>query len=207
MTKKRPQCIYVDLHTGESCERLAPMDEVLCLKHKSEAKKNPSIAFSNWAEEFITPEPGNSPLLNPIAALEWEYARTIGRIKFYDARLAALREERELWWGKTREESITASEYTGLNTTYEARENMILTLQGEERTRLERLTKLWIDTKFEAARLEVAGVFAGSVNRAVRKVLEALNVDEQDAEIRRTVAAAIRSARTAEPLSLDAVHT
>lgn len=207
-TPERTRCVAHRRETGDQCKSPAILGSTVCPKHGGSAPQvrlaAEAVQIRARLEKFTEGEPLNSRLMSPVAALEWEFARIIGRIKWYDERISELAREKDLWWGLAKKEKIGAAEYTGTNRTYEARENMLLKLQNDERTRLERLSKIWIDAKFEAARLEVNGQFAGAVNRAVREVLRSLDIDEKDAEIRRKVGLAIREARPDEQKAIEA---
>lgn len=148
--------------------------------------------------EFTEGEPLSSPLMNPLGALEWEFARIIGRIKWFDARIVELSNDRDIWFDLVKREEVMASEFAGVNKIYEAREHTLVKMQGEERTRLANLSKIWIDAKFDAARMEAHGQFARAINRTVRAVLASLDVDVNDPSVRAKVAEAIRTQR-AEP--------
>lgn len=142
------------------------------------------------------------PKLDPFTLLLWEIRRSGARIEWFDAQLAKLTEERSIWWGMTKKESIGAAEYTGTNRTYEARENVLVKMQNEERKRLKELRDEWQNNKFEAARIAGMGAFREAMTNAIRAVAAEFELDLEDpaTQIR------LRRALDALPTPLPQLH-
>lgn len=137
-------------------------------------------------ERFVTPIAANDPEADPVTAFETEFRRTIARIRYYDERLAELRDE-ELGWGKTKEESIDATEYPGTNVTFEARANILLQLQWEERQHLVKMTKIYFGAKVDERRLQIMEAQVLALDGAITKVLSRLGLSPKDPEVRQVV--------------------
>jgi hypothetical protein len=127
--------------------------------------------------------PDDHELLDPFSLLLWEIRRCGWRIEWYDAAIRRLGEEKEIWWGITKEEEVGATEFAGTNKTYEARENILVKMQNEERKRLFDLTKEWQGNKFEAARIAGMGAFASAARSMVARLAQELGADLSDPEV------------------------
>lgn len=132
---------------------------------------------------FVGLWPEDHELLDPFSLLLWEIRRSGHRIEYLSRKIAELKEEKDLWWGKTKQEKISATEFAGVNTTYEAREHVLIKMQNDERKTLFALTKEWQGQKFEAARIAGMGAFAAAAKTLVRNLVEQLGHDLSDPEI------------------------
>lgn len=132
--------------------------------------------------------PTDHELLDPYSLMLWEIRRSGWRIEWFDVKIREVKEEKDMWWGITKEESVGASEWAGTNRTYEARENILIKMQNEERKRLFDLTKEWNNARFEAARVATMGAFAVAAKDMVRSLLEALGQDLDDEGTQQMVA-------------------
>lgn len=153
-------------------------------------------------EAFTALWPEDHPLLDPFSLMLWEIRRCANRIEWLDLQLEQLSEAKDLWWGETKQEDITASEFGGVNRTFEARETVILTLQAKERDRLNRLTKEWQDHRFEALRIAGYGAFGLAMRNAVKALAEEFGLDLRDEEIQER----IRRVLAEQPDPLPAVE-
>ena len=131
------------------------------------------LSFTDlWPEEH--------PKLDPFTLLLWEIRRSGQRIEWFDRRISDLTEEKSIWWGITKKEEIGASEWTGTNKTFEARENILVKMQNEERERLKKLRDEWQNNKFEAARIAGMGAFRMAMTGAIRAVALEFDIDLTD---------------------------
>jgi hypothetical protein len=124
--------------------------------------------------------PSDHELLDPFSLLLWEIRRSGARIEWLDGAIRRLDAEKEIWWGITKEEHVGAAEFAGTNKTYEARENILIKMQNDERKRLFDLTKEWQGQKFEAAKIASMGAFAISTRAMIHALAEALGADLTD---------------------------
>jgi hypothetical protein len=138
-------------------------------------------------DRFTDLWPESHELLDPFSLLLWEIRRCAARIEWFDERLREIAEERDLWWGETKREKIGASEFSGTNKTFEARENIILKLQAQERDRLNRLTKEWAEQRFEAARIAGYGAFGTALKRAIAAMASEFDLDLTDKAVQARV--------------------
>ena len=131
-------------------------------------------------QRFVRPYEGD---LNPITAFEMEFRRTLGRIAWYDEQLALLASEEDLIWGRTKKERIGAGEFTGVNTTYEARVNILEEMQRWERKHLLDLEKVWINAGLEQERLSMLKAYSTRVRTYIERAFEALGLDLSDPRV------------------------
>lgn len=118
--------------------------------------------------------------LDPVSLLLWEIRRSGARIEWFDRQIDKLAQERDLWWGITKHESIGATEFAGTNKTYEARENVIVKMQNEERKRLKDLRDEWQNNKFDALKIAGYGAFRVSMRNALAAMAEEFEIDLTD---------------------------
>lgn len=137
-------------------------------------------------QKFTTPIPVDDPENHPLTAFETEFRRTLGRIRWYDEQLARLDEE-QLTWGKSKEEEIGASEFSGTNVTFEARANMLHELQFRERQHLVAMEKIWIGAKLDERKLEIQREYVRMLDERIVAILTALGHDVHDPAIRQVV--------------------
>lgn len=124
--------------------------------------------------------PEDHELLDPFSLLLWEIRRSGHRIAYLDRQMSQLEEERDLWWGQTKREEIGASEFAGVNETFEAREHVYLKRQDIERKRMFDLMKEWQSNKFEATRIMALGEFGQFARLLTTRLVEELGHDLQD---------------------------
>lgn len=155
-----------------------------------------AVGFTDlWAEDHA--------MLDPFSLLLWEIRRSGARIEWFDVQLDKLKDERSLWWGITKRERIGASEFAGTNKTYEARENILVKMQNEERKRLKELRDEWQNNRFEAAKIAGYGAFRTSMRAAIGALLSAFDLDPTDPEVQATLRTALEA--LPEPIpALDA---
>jgi hypothetical protein len=125
-----------------------------------------------WAEDH--------PLLDPFSILLWEIRRSGARIEWFDSKIEAFNEEKSIWWGISKQEEIGAAEFAGTNKTYEARENVLVKMQNEERKRLADLRRQWQDDRFEAARVAGMGAFGAAARAMIAALAQEFDIDLLD---------------------------
>lgn len=148
-----------------------------------------------WAEDH--------DMLDPFSLLLWEIRRSGSRIEWFDSQIDQLSSEKSIWWGLTKQEKIGASEFAGTNKTYEARENVLVKMQNEERKRLQALRDEWQNNRFEAAKIAGYGAFRASTRALIAALVEAFEIDTADPEVQATLRAALESLPDPIPM-LDA---
>lgn len=137
--------------------------------------------------------PESHHLLDPFSLLLWDIRRAGSRIEWFDAQIARLEEEKSIWWGLTKSEEIGASEFAGTNKTYEARENVLVKMQNEERKRLKDLRDQWQDNRFSAAKIAGYGAFRASTTAAIRAIATEFELDLEDEAVQRRLRRALES--------------
>lgn len=146
--------------------------------------------------------PEDHPSLDPFSLLLWEIRRSGARIEWFDRKIDEIEEEKSIWWGISKEEHIGATEFAGTNRTYEARENIIVKMQNEERKRLQGLRDAWQNDKFEALKISGYGAFRATMRQAILAVLTEFDLDLQDPEIQER----LRTALNALPEPIPAIE-
>lgn len=179
-----------DEHTGEvlsdrQCKRSARPGNTTCTSHGANSPKATESAKKAQAlsamERFVAPYAGS---LDPYSAFEAEYRRTYGRIVWLEAQIANLADENDLIWGKTREEHLGATEFSGTNTTYEARIHVWEDMLRWERRHLLDLTKVALKADIEKARLGMMQRAVESTYTATVRLLTDLGLDTADPLVR-----------------------
>jgi hypothetical protein len=191
----KTRCTAHARSSEERCRKAALPNQTVCELHggKSPAALEAALVRSVKTEmqKFVELAPADDWRLDPFNLLVWEVRRTIARIDWYDERLADLRSEKDLIWGLSKKERISATEFAGTNRTYEARENKFHELQRIERARLERLMAFWQNSKFEAIRVASLGGFQKSMRQMVLAVMQEFEIDAMDPEVQKRVQKAL----------------
>ena len=174
---------------GEPCGNRALVGLGVCRIHGGSTKASKAKSAEAKAEKalqaFIEPIAKDHPLANPIAAFEWEYRRTVGRILWYDEQLAKLDAE-DMEWGLAKHE--TGAGTLGIpNTTYEARENTLHALQFRERQHLIAMTKQWIGARMDERKLNIQAQYVKALDNAIVGILTRLGQDVADPGVRQVV--------------------
>jgi hypothetical protein len=177
----KPEEMGLDVRTGR-CKFHGGRNPALLNKARREAIQS-EMTQDLQDGRFTGLWPTDHELLDPFSLLLWEIRRCGWRIEWYDAKIRHLDEEKDIWWGITREEEVGAAEFAGTNRIYEARENVLVKMQNEERKRLFDLTKEWQGQKFEAARIAGMGAFATAARTMVMRLSEELGIDLSDPEV------------------------
>ena len=172
---------------GKRCGAARINDTPFCKFHGGanqgtidKARKERIVAEIKADPSFTDLWPEDHMLLDPFSLLLWEIRRAGQRIEWFDRKIADLKEERSIWYGMTKKETIGAAEYTGTNRTFEARENVLVKMQNEERERLVKLRNEWQNNKFEAARIAGMGAFRTAMTQALRAFADEFEIDLED---------------------------
>lgn len=182
-----------DPKTGEvlserQCKKSARLGLTVCAQHGGSGPKMSEVSHRTAAltamQRFVQPYQG---ALDPISAYEMEYRRTYGRIQWLEEQIAGLEDERDLIYGLTKEEHITASEFTGTNRTYEARIHVYEDMLRWERKHFLELTKLWIRAGLEERKLSIIREYIDFTYSKVQEVASALGHDPRDPAVREVI--------------------
>lgn len=175
---------------GTPCGNKHLRGSKVCRKHGANLPNNRKNASANLVRgqlaQFVTPIASDDWEAHPIAALEMDVRRTVGRIRYLDEQIALLTPE-SLIWGKTKEENISATEFAGTNTTYESKVNILYTIQMEERKHLLALERVWIGAKLDAGRLELQKQAVERLDTAIVRILTRAGLDINDPDLRQSV--------------------
>lgn len=217
------RCVYVYRDTpkarergkvGERCGMPRANETAYCKFHGGNNQGTINAARRDRVEAEIRSDPAftalwpeDHPKLDPFSLLLWEIRRAGQRIEWFDRRLSELAKDRDIWWGVTKKEAIGAAEYTGVNKTFEARENILVKMQNEERERLVKLRNEWQNNKFESARIAGMGAFRTAMTQALRAFADAFEIDLADPENAARLKAALADLPVPVPPMLETPQT
>jgi hypothetical protein len=135
--------------------------------------------------------------VTPDVALLEEVHRTAGHVAWL-AEVVAKIEHDDLVWGKTEEAEKTATEFSGVDTTYKAVPNIWLTLYQQERKHLAAVAKAAIDAGIAERQVRIAEQQGQMLAKVINRVLDALALTgEQKARVPEVVPQILRSISSA----------
>jgi hypothetical protein len=182
----QPFCTRIKSN-GEQCKSRAMIGLTVCEMHGGKLptlrNKSERVKIENAMSKFVAKIDATDPENNPAVAFENEFRRTLGRIRYFDEKLAEL-SEAHLIWGQTKEESINATEFIGVNKTYEARTHLYHTMQWQEREHLMKMIKISITTKFDERKLALLEQDVIALDTVITNVLTKLGHNVRDPEVR-----------------------
>lgn len=159
------------------CKNAAMRGTTTCKRHSG--KKSRDVAIRAEAEsamrKFVTPYEGD---IDPITMFEVEFRRTFGRITWLEDQIGRLGDG-ELIFGVTKVEEVRATEFTGTNTTSEARIHQYEEMLRWERKHLLDLEKLWIGAKLDQQKLNL---MRDTITYTYTKVIEVARMLGHDPE-------------------------
>lgn len=168
------------------CKRSARPGTTLCATHSGERGK--AVAQRTQAltemQKFATPYNGQ---IDPLSAFENEYRRTYGHIRWYEEKIGQLQSEKDLIWGLAKEEHVNATEFAGINRTYEARIHPFAEELFKERKHLVELTKIWLKAGLEERKIAVMREYMEYTYAMVNEAARALGHDPADPEVRERI--------------------
>lgn len=171
--------------SDRQCKRSAKPGLTVCHDHGGSGPKSMEVSMRTAAlttmQRFVRPYSGQ---LDPVTAFEEEFRRTYGRIKWLEEQIAGLEDEKDLIWGMTRQEEVTATEFAGTNSTYEARIHVYEEMLRWERKHFLDLEKVWIRANLDEKKLQV---MRNHIDYTYVKMLEAaraLGHDPDNPEVR-----------------------
>jgi hypothetical protein len=182
---------------GKQCGQYAVNETPFCKFHagnsqqvidahrakRYEAAFEAEVAVAVGTGRFTELWEDDHPMLDPFSLLLWEIRRSGARIEWYDRQLDEIKDQKDYWWGQTKQEKIGAAEFTGTNKTYEAKEHVLIKMQNEERKRLQALRDEWQNNRFEAAKIAGYGAFRASTRALIAALVEEFEIDTSDPEI------------------------
>lgn len=185
------------------CKKAAMVGLEVCATHGGSrkaayAQHERAVGMLEMAR-FTRPYEGD---LNPVSAFEMEFRRTLGRIAWLEERIADLSAPEDLIWGQTKQERIGAGEFTGTNTTNEARIHGFEEMLRWERTHLLNMEKVWISAGLENARLDLMRTYVEQTYELTRQALVALGHDVHDPRVREVMAQVFNVAPATQMLEL-----
>lgn len=177
------------------CSSVALVGLKVCKRHGGNLPVNQRISQVAKLNAYLRPISELDPEADPIRAFDVEHRRTLARIRYLDEVLERILEgDNEfadpsggLFYGLEKEESITASEWPGKNTTKSARVNVVYELQMKERAHLVKLHSLYIGAGIAKRALEIEAEKVRALDTVITGVLRALGHDVRDPGVRKAV--------------------
>jgi hypothetical protein len=147
----------------------------------------------------LDPISENDVEANPMASFLIQYRMTIARIRYIGEKIKQLHDEDEgaLVWGTTKQEVISATEFGGVNTTYEAQLNVYVAWEFKERGFAHDMQKTWIAAKLDVRKLEIEAATVERLDEAIVTMLRLLGKDPNEPETRQIVREALAIAQKA----------
>lgn len=172
------------------CKRAARPGLDVCERHGGLKKANRALSTRasqlTAMQQFAAPYEGD---VTPDDAARDELRRTYGRILWLEQQIALLASERDLIWGKTKEERTTASEFPGTTVTYEARINGFEEMLRWERRHLLDIIKVAITDKIATAEQQRTQAQIAYTWALVQQAAQALGHDVGDPNVVETLVA------------------
>lgn len=183
-----PRCAARNKRTGERCKSAAVTGSRVCYKHGGAVatKRNLRNEALTKMQKFAKPLDADDPNADFITAFEVEFRRTLGRIAWYDEQIAALDMD-DLHFGVTKEEDISATEFSGTNITREARVSVLVEEQRKERKHLLDMEKVWIAARLDERKLDIQRAQVLMLDKALSNIIAALGKDPNDPSVRQIV--------------------
>ena len=180
---ERPKCRAMSKTTGERCGKYAVPGLEVCRWHggsTAAAKAKSERAVRRMDAEIAAQRLGVPVAIGPQQALLDEVQRAAGMIAYYGARVEEIAEANraDLVFGLTRKESRDGFQAGDL-TVKEAGANIWLTLWNEERDRLTKVAAAAIKAGIEERRIELAEQQGMLIATVIRRILDRLNLSEQ----------------------------
>ncbi len=171
------------------CDRIPKKGAKRCPIHGGESPPERAryelVAMREGLARYVTPISEDDPEADPYVSFSMEFRRTIAHIRYYEEKIASLSKESDLVWGKTKSESVTATEYAGVNTTLEAKTHIYEQACFRERQHLTDLHKIWIGAKLDAKKLEIEQGLIDRIDLTLNSILKGLGKDPDDPEVRK----------------------
>ena len=190
------QCVARRIRDNVQCKNSAVPGSRLCPGHGGTKKvKEPTEYEAALVEvsQFVQPISPTHPNANPINGFYETWRYNEGRIIFLQAKVAELDAD-ALVWGRTKEERINATEFSGTNTTYEAKKSVWLILLDEALDQRFRLLQLAAKLGIEKARLESAQGLKNQTVTVILSTLRRLGLEVNDDDVKTAIREAIAEA-------------
>lgn len=189
------RCKFTRVKDGRTqrCKKPARIGLDVCERHggsfpQAKAQHERAVGLTKM-QRFVRPYEGD---LDPVNVFEMEFRRTLGRIAWLEGELAEMADVEDLTWGRTKSETITAAEFAGVNTTYEAKLHPYEEMLRWERKHLMEMEKVWITAKLDAARLDLMKSYVEAAYNATLLAVSRLGLDTKDASVRAIIGQAFQ---------------
>lgn len=192
--------------SGQRCGATARVGLTVCRLHGGSAPRALAKSERAKAEKVLIvalhkldPIPETDIEANPMESFLIQYRTTIARIRYIGEKIKQLHDsdENALVWGTTRQEDIGATEFGGVNTTYEAQLNVYVAWEFKERQFAHDMQKTWIAAKLDVRRLEIESATVERLDEAIVTMLKLLGKDPHEPETRQIVREALAIAAKA----------
>lgn len=146
--------------------------------------------------KLVTPIDEDDPVLDPFEGFKYELRRTEGAIRYYEDKIAQLKED-EAFWGTTKETDQNSGEFAGTDVVREAKTNAYIAAWQWERVHLTDLHKVWIAAKMDERWLAAQSKYVDEQDQVITAVVLGLGRDPRDPDVRDVVRRALLGLRGA----------
>lgn len=159
------------------CRNAAVKGGVRCRAHGGGGKIATRGKVLTDMQKYVQPYEGP---IDPLTAFEDEFRFTWGRILWLRDRIGSIKDEKDLYYGLVKEERINATEFTGTNRTYEARIHPYEEQLRWERTKLDKMTAMWLKAGIEQERLSVTKAYVSETYELLMETVRMCGLDPDD---------------------------
>lgn len=141
----------------------------------------------------LDPIAEDDPEANPMTGFLTRYRLLQARRRYVSEKVKQVYDEDEasLTWGTTKQEQIDASEFGGVNTTFEAKLNVYVEWEFRVMKELHEMEKTWIAAKLDVRKLEIEAATVERLDEAIVTMLRLLGKDPHEPEMRQIVREAL----------------
>ena len=179
----------------ELCQLDAVEGLAVCMIHgggsPQSAQKSEAVKLGRALNAMVTAIPDSDPEANPVTALYEAHKRCVARIRWLEARIAETLDADSLEFGLTKVEEVGASEFSGINRTFEARVPILMQLLQREYTLQVKLTETMAKTQFKAAELAMRAQALDFTAGLAESIATALGHDARSETTRAAIATAL----------------
>lgn len=187
MDEPRPQCTSKSKQSGKRCKRTPAIGLDQCAMHCGLSKAE----RDQVAERFLAEQQASKAVItyglprdiSPTDALLEEVRHTAGHVAWLREKVREI-EDADLVWGMTEQAEKSATEFPGVDVTYQAKPNAWLDLYYRERAHLVAVTKAAISAGIEERRVKLAEQQGALLVQVIRGILGELDLTaEQQAKV------------------------
>lgn len=194
------RCIRNSGQSGERCKKPRRPGLQVCATHGGSTKLAISKSERFKVEKALSatlhrldPISEDDADANPMQGFLNRYRLLQARRRYITEKIKEVHDQDEssLVWGTSKQEDVGASEFSGVNTTFEAKLNVYVVWEMQVMKELHDMEKTWINAKLDTRRLEIEAATVEKLDSAIVTMLRLLGKDPHDPEVRQVVREAL----------------